>query len=148
MTRASGVCELVYRCRRTRIPVSVNSYTGVVNSYTGVCEIVYCPYILWGTRLPVSANSYTGVCCFVLFCSYICIYKGYVTRSSERASARAKRAKIQLGEIAWSVCSQTREKPRAYTFECTFKNIYYKSSVRIKTKWSKSKSIILSKILQ
>jgi len=57
MTRASGVCELVYRCLRTRIPVSSNSYTGVVNSYTGVCELVY--RCLW-TRIPVSVKSYTA----------------------------------------------------------------------------------------
>ena len=46
-----------FRCLRTRIPVSANSYTGVVNSYTGVCELVYrCRQ----TRIPVLWNRIQG----------------------------------------------------------------------------------------
>jgi len=37
------------------LPVSVNSYTGVLNSYTGVCEIVY-----WDESILVHKHRYTS----------------------------------------------------------------------------------------
>ena len=55
MTRASGVCELVYRCRRTRIPVSVNSYTGVLKLYTLIPV-----YDFTNTGIRVRRHRYTS----------------------------------------------------------------------------------------
>ena len=47
-----------FRCLQTHIPVSANSYTGVVELVYRCRELVY--RCLW-TRIPVSSNSYTGV---------------------------------------------------------------------------------------
>merc|ERR1711989_278388 len=74
------------------LPVSANSYTGVLNSYTGVWELVYrC----LRTRIPVSVNSYTGVCELVYSHPSIRFHKHRYTSSRHRyTSSQTPEARV------------------------------------------------------